>query len=78
VLLVARWALRELALARLGFLAEVSDERSQQVAEHSGFQREGVLRSYAEIDGRASITCRSRSFQLTSLAAPVIQGLDPQ
>jgi [ribosomal protein S5]-alanine N-acetyltransferase len=52
VLLVSRWALRKLALARLGLLAEVSNERSLQVAERSGFRREGVLRSYAEIDGR--------------------------
>lgn len=52
VLLVSRWALRELALARLGLLAEVSNDHSQRVAERSGFQREGVLRSYVEIDGR--------------------------
>jgi RimJ/RimL family protein N-acetyltransferase len=52
VLLLSRWALRELALERLGLLAEASNERSQQVAERSGFQREGVLRSYVEIDER--------------------------
>jgi ribosomal-protein-alanine N-acetyltransferase len=49
---VSRWALRELALVRLGLLTEPSNERSQRVAERSGFQREGVFRSYAEIDGR--------------------------
>jgi ribosomal-protein-alanine N-acetyltransferase len=49
---VSRWALRELALVRLGLLTEPSNELSQRVAERSGFQREGVCRSYAEIDGR--------------------------
>jgi ribosomal-protein-alanine N-acetyltransferase len=49
---VSRWALRELALVRLGLLTEPSNELSQRVAERSGFQREGVFRSYAEIDGR--------------------------
>jgi RimJ/RimL family protein N-acetyltransferase len=33
-------------------LTEPSNEGSQRVAERSGFQREGVLRSYGEIDGR--------------------------
>jgi RimJ/RimL family protein N-acetyltransferase len=52
VILVSRWALRELALARLGLLAEAANERSQRVAERSGFKREGVLRAYGDIDGR--------------------------
>jgi RimJ/RimL family protein N-acetyltransferase len=52
VRLVSRWALRELALARLALLTEPSNRHSWRVAERSGFQREGVLRSYAEIDGR--------------------------
>jgi RimJ/RimL family protein N-acetyltransferase len=52
VRLVARWALRELGLARLQLLAEPSNEASQRVAERSGFTREGVLRSYTELDGR--------------------------
>jgi ribosomal-protein-alanine N-acetyltransferase len=50
--LVSRWALHELGLARLALLTEPSNRASQRVAERSGFQREGVLRSYAEIDGR--------------------------
>jgi RimJ/RimL family protein N-acetyltransferase len=50
--LVSQWALRDLALARLGLLTEPSNGPSQRVAERSGFQREGVLRSYGEIDGR--------------------------
>lgn len=52
VQLVGLWALRDLALARLALLTEPSNLWSQRLAERSGFQREGVLRSYAEIDGR--------------------------
>lgn len=52
VRLVSRWALRELELARLALLTEPSNRHSQRVAERSGFHREGVLRSFAEIDGR--------------------------
>jgi RimJ/RimL family protein N-acetyltransferase len=52
VRLLARWALRELSLARLGLLVEPSNDRSQRVAERVGFRREGLLRSYAEVDGR--------------------------
>jgi ribosomal-protein-alanine N-acetyltransferase len=44
--------LGELALVRLALLMEPSNRQSQRVAEHSGFQREGVLRSYTDIDGR--------------------------
>jgi RimJ/RimL family protein N-acetyltransferase len=51
VRLVSRWALRELGLARLSLFTEPSNERSQQVAERSGFLREGLLRSYAEVGG---------------------------
>jgi RimJ/RimL family protein N-acetyltransferase len=52
VRLVTRWALSSLELARLGLLTEESNDRSQRVAERAGFHREGVLRSWAEIDGR--------------------------
>jgi RimJ/RimL family protein N-acetyltransferase len=52
VTLVSRWALGELALARLALLTEPSNRQSQRVAERCGFHREGVLRSYTEIDGR--------------------------
>jgi RimJ/RimL family protein N-acetyltransferase len=52
VKLVSRWALRDLDLARLALLTETANRQSQRVAERSGFQREGVLRSYTEIDGR--------------------------
>jgi ribosomal-protein-alanine N-acetyltransferase len=52
VRLISRWALRELGLARLSLFTEPSNERSQRVAERSGFVREGVLRSYSEVGGR--------------------------
>jgi RimJ/RimL family protein N-acetyltransferase len=52
VRLVSRWAYEEVDVARLGLLAAVSNRPSQRVAELAGFVREGVLRSYAEIDGR--------------------------
>jgi RimJ/RimL family protein N-acetyltransferase len=52
VRLVSRWALRDVGLGRLGLLTEPSNLGSLRVAERSGFHREGLLRSYAEIDGR--------------------------
>jgi RimJ/RimL family protein N-acetyltransferase len=52
VRLISRWSLGELDLARLSLLTEPSNERSQRVAERSGFVREGVLRSYKEMAGR--------------------------
>lgn len=50
--LVSRWALRDLDLRRLSLLTEPSNGPSRRVAEANGFLEEGVLRSYAEIDGR--------------------------
>jgi RimJ/RimL family protein N-acetyltransferase len=52
VRLVCRWALRDVGLGRLGLLTEPTNLHSLRVGERSGFHREGVLRSYAEIDGR--------------------------
>jgi RimJ/RimL family protein N-acetyltransferase len=52
VRLASRWALSDLELPRLGLFAEPSNVHSQRVAERAGFHREGVLRSWAEIDGR--------------------------
>ena len=52
VRLVSGWALRELALSRLGLSTEPWNVRSQRVAERTGFRQKGILRSYAEIDGR--------------------------
>ena len=53
VTLVSRWAFGELALVRLALFTEPSNRQSQRVAERSGFHREGVLRSYTEIDRRS-------------------------
>ena len=52
VRLVSSWAFGDLGLARIGLLTEPSNLASQRVAERSGFRREGVLRSFTEIDGR--------------------------
>jgi [ribosomal protein S5]-alanine N-acetyltransferase len=52
VRLLAQWAFCELGLARLGLLTQPSNRSSLRVAERSGFRREGLLRSYGEIDGR--------------------------
>ena len=52
VQLVSRWALGELGMTRLSLSIEPSNDRSQRVAERSGFVREGVLRSYEDIGGR--------------------------
>jgi RimJ/RimL family protein N-acetyltransferase len=52
VRLISAWALRELRLSRLSLITETSNERSQRLAERSGFVREGVLRSYQEVADR--------------------------
>jgi RimJ/RimL family protein N-acetyltransferase len=52
VRVLSRWAFADLGLARVQIFADVINERSQKVAERSGFSREGVLRSYSELDGR--------------------------
>jgi len=52
VRLLAGWALREWGLARLQLATLVEDVPSQRVAEQAGFQREGVLRSWSEWNGR--------------------------
>ena len=50
--LVSRWALGQPGVARLQLWTSPENTASQRVAERSGFQREGVLRSYGEVDGR--------------------------
>jgi RimJ/RimL family protein N-acetyltransferase len=44
--------LAELGVARLELWTETNNVRSQHVAERSGFIREGVLRSFREVEGR--------------------------
>ncbi|MEV7599362.1 GNAT family N-acetyltransferase [Kitasatospora sp. NPDC089797] len=48
---VARWALTDLGLRRLQWLAYVGNEGSRAVAERVGFRHEGTLRSYADQRG---------------------------
>ena len=52
VQLISRWAFGELGMARLSVSIQPSNDRSQRVAERSGFVKEGILRSYEEIGGR--------------------------
>ena len=52
VSLLARWALRDLGLARIGLAADVDNAASQAVAERCGFVREGVLRGFEERKGQ--------------------------
>jgi RimJ/RimL family protein N-acetyltransferase len=46
VVLLSRWALRDLGLERLQLFANPDNEPSQRVALAAGFTREGLLRSY--------------------------------
>jgi [ribosomal protein S5]-alanine N-acetyltransferase len=47
--LVSRWALRELGLPRVQLVTDPENVPSQKVAERAGFRREGLLRSYIEL-----------------------------
>src|SRR5919201_4056876 len=51
VRLVSQWALRELALPRVQLVTDPENVPSQIVAERAGFRREGLLRSYLELQG---------------------------
>jgi RimJ/RimL family protein N-acetyltransferase len=51
LLLVTRWAFAELGLKRIGLLADPRNAASVNVAERAGFKREGVLRSWADVNG---------------------------
>jgi RimJ/RimL family protein N-acetyltransferase len=51
LLLVTRWAFAELGLKRIGLLADPRNAASVNVAERAGFRREGVLRSWADVNG---------------------------
>ena len=48
--LLSRWAFEHLAVARLELWVEPWNTASQRVAERAGFQREGVLHSYIEVE----------------------------
>ncbi len=50
--LLSGWAFAALGLARLQLLTEPENVASQRVAENAGFQREGLLRAFAELKGR--------------------------
>jgi [ribosomal protein S5]-alanine N-acetyltransferase len=49
--LVSRWALRELGLPRVQLVTDPENAPSGLVAERAGFRREGLLRSYLELQG---------------------------
>jgi ribosomal-protein-alanine N-acetyltransferase len=49
--LVAQWAFDELGVKRIGLLADPRNVASLRVAERAGFQREGVLRSWVDVNG---------------------------
>ena len=49
--LLARWAVEELAAARMQLYTDPENTASQRVAERAGFRREGTLRSWVEIKG---------------------------
>jgi [ribosomal protein S5]-alanine N-acetyltransferase len=48
--LLARWALTEAGMARVEALIEPANVASRRVAEACGFQYEGLLRAYLELD----------------------------
>jgi [ribosomal protein S5]-alanine N-acetyltransferase len=52
VRLVSSWVVERLRLTHLRLLTEPGNERSQRVAERSGFRRVGILEANGEIDGR--------------------------
>jgi len=49
--LVSQWAFDELGVKRIGLLADPRNVPSVRVAERAGFQREGVLRSWVDVNG---------------------------
>jgi RimJ/RimL family protein N-acetyltransferase len=51
LVLVTRWAFAELGLRRIGLLADPRNAASVNVAERAGFRREGVLRSWVDVNG---------------------------
>jgi len=51
LLLVARWAFDALGVRRIGLNADPRNVASVRVAERVGFTREGLLRSWADVNG---------------------------
>lgn len=51
VIVLSRWAMAEMSLARLQLGTNRANLASQRVAEKAGFVREGVLRNWREIRG---------------------------
>jgi RimJ/RimL family protein N-acetyltransferase len=51
LLLVARWAFDALGVKRIGLNADPRNVASVRVAERVGFTREGLLRSWADVNG---------------------------
>jgi RimJ/RimL family protein N-acetyltransferase len=52
LVLMADYALSELAAQRVQLTTDPENRASQRVAEKAGFRREGILRSFHEIKGR--------------------------
>ena len=50
--LASRWAIDELGIRRLELWTEPENRASQALAGRAGYRRDGVLRSYSEINGR--------------------------
>jgi ribosomal-protein-alanine N-acetyltransferase len=53
VRLISNWAIHDLGITGLRLHTEPANERSQRVAERSGFRRIGLLTGHGEIDGRS-------------------------
>ena len=51
LVLVSRWAFEELGVRRIGLLADPRNVTSVRLAERAGFEREGVLRSWVDVNG---------------------------
>lgn len=50
--LASRWAIERAGYARLELWTEPENAASQRLAERAGYRRDGVLRSYSEVNGR--------------------------
>jgi len=51
LLLVSRWAFDELGVKRISLLTGTRNASSLRAAERAGFHRDGVLRSWADVNG---------------------------